>query len=137
MRPIEVVLAVVRCGDLICVARRSQAVGTSRGQWSVVTGYVEAGIDPVEQAWVEVAEELGLQPPELHLCSQLPAVPLTSTTSGKAFVVYPLLFECSSTSDVVLNWEHDAVEWVEPTRLDQPDCVPWQARLVRSLLAYS
>jgi 8-oxo-dGTP pyrophosphatase MutT (NUDIX family) len=105
--------------------------------WSVVTGYIEAGAEPVAQAWVEVAEELGLGPPELSLCHQLPAVPRTSLASAKAFLVYPFLFECMSIDGVVLNWEHDSVKWVEPAWLDQPECVPWQAPLVRSLLSSS
>jgi hypothetical protein len=34
---------------------------------------------------------------------------------------------------VVLDWEHTAVAWVDPSRLDDPDCVPWQRDLVRAL----
>jgi 8-oxo-dGTP pyrophosphatase MutT (NUDIX family) len=133
--PTPIVLAVVRGQDGICVARRSQLVGTSRGLWSVVTGYVEAGCDPVAQAWAEVAEELALEPPALSLHRQYPPLTLTSPTSGKVFLIYPFLFECSPGSTVVLNWEHDCVQWVDPSWLDRSDCVPWQADLVRSLLA--
>jgi 8-oxo-dGTP diphosphatase len=134
MASIEVVLAVVRCGAQICVARRSQAVATSRGQWSVVTGYVEPRVEPRTQAWTELAEELGLGPDQLVLRRELAPVSLTSPSSGKAFLVHPLLFDSSSTR-VVLNWEHEEVKWVEPDWLDQPGCVPWQAEVVRSLLA--
>ena len=109
-------------------------MATSRGLWSVVTGYLEAGVDPEDQAWTELAEELGLRPPELVLRRKLASVPLTSPSSGKAFTVYPFLFDCPS-SGVVLNWEHDAVQWVDPGWLGQPGCVPWQAALVRALLA--
>ena len=130
----QIVLAVVRCGDRICVAQRSQSVATSRGLWSVITGYVEPGTEPEEQAWAEVDEELGLTAPELSLRRRLPAMPLTSPASGKAFLVHPFLFEASSTN-VVLNWEHDAVHWVDASWLDRPGCVPWQAELVRTVLA--
>jgi AcrR family transcriptional regulator len=54
------VLAVVLRDGLICVAQRSASVGTSRGLWSVVTGYLENGIDPLDQVCVELEEELGL-----------------------------------------------------------------------------
>ena len=130
----EIVLAVVCSGERICVARRSQAVATSRGLWSVVTGYVEASIDPVTQVWAEVIEELGLTPGVLHLMRRLEPVPLSSPTSGKEFLVHPFLFECDSGSNVVLNWEHEEVQWVEPTRLQKPDCVRWQYALVDALL---
>jgi 8-oxo-dGTP pyrophosphatase MutT (NUDIX family) len=132
--PTQIVLAVVRCGDRICVAKRSHFVATSRGLWSVVTGYLETGTHPEQQAWTELSEELGLDLPDLILRRRLPPVPLTSPARGKAFLVYPFLFD-SRSSKVVLNWEHDAVQWVDPTWLDQPGCVSWQPPLVRALLA--
>src|SRR5579884_2330966 len=131
----EIVLAVVRCGGRICVARRSQAVGTSRGLWSVVTGYVEPGTQPAAQAWRELDEELGLRPPLVRLLGGLPAVPLASPASGKRFRVFPFLFESQAECPVVLNWEHTDAAWVAPSRLTQSDCVPWQAEVVRTLLA--
>jgi 8-oxo-dGTP pyrophosphatase MutT (NUDIX family) len=116
------------------VARRSQDVATSQGFWSVVTGYLEPGLEPAEQAWTELCEELGLGRPDLRLVRSLPPVPLTSPSSGKRFLVHPFLFERASDREVVLNWEHTAVAWVDPSRLDDADCVPWQRALVRALL---
>ena len=130
----EIVLAVLRCGGQICVARRSQGVATSRGLWSVVTGYVEAATDPLTQVWTELEEELGLGATAIHLVRQLSPVPLTSPTSAKKFLVHPFLFECDPAPRLVLNWEHDDVQWVDPTRLESPDCVSWQLPLVRALL---
>lgn len=124
----------VRHGDRICVAQRSHAVATSRGLWSVVTGYLEDGTDPDDQAWTELGEELGLARSQLTLRRRLPAVPLTSAASGKAFLVHSFLFDATST-DVVLNWENDAAQWVDPGWLDQACCVSWQAQLVRALVA--
>jgi 8-oxo-dGTP pyrophosphatase MutT (NUDIX family) len=132
---IEIVLAVVRCGGQICLARRSQSVATSRGLWSVVTGYLEPNTDPLSQAWTELDEELGLGAPAIRLVRQLAPVPLTSTESGKQFLVYPFLFECPNGPSLVLNWEHDDVQWADPSRLEAPDGVGWQPPLVRALLA--
>src|SRR5215212_1511700 len=125
MAPIEIVMAAVRCGEQLCVLRRSAAVRTSVGRWGVVTGYLEGDAEPLAQAWTELAEELGLEPPALSLVRALPPVPLTSGASGKAFLVHPFLFESVST-EVTLNWEHDAVTWAEPSRLGEADCVGWQ-----------
>lgn len=130
----EIVLAVVRCGIQICVARRSQAVATSQGLWSVVTGYVEPDVDPLSQAWTEVMEELGLHAPSLKLVRRLDPMPLDSPTSGKKFLVYPFLFECDSVDELVLNWEHDEMRWVEPSYIESADCVAWQLPLVHALL---
>jgi ribose 1,5-bisphosphate isomerase len=130
----EIVLAVVRCGDQICLARRSKAVATSRGLWSVVTGYVEPNVDPLTQAWTELAEELGLSPPRIRLLGRMEPVPLESPTSLKEFLVYPFLFECETSEHLVLNWEHDEVQWVQLSRLQLADCVGWQYPLVHALL---
>jgi ribose 1,5-bisphosphate isomerase len=103
--------------------------------WSVVTGYLEPRVEPLAQALDEIREELGLSPPGLALVCDLQPVALTSPSSGKQFLVYPFLFECEGTDQVVLNWEHDEVAWVEPSRLEAADCVQWQPPLVRALLA--
>jgi 8-oxo-dGTP pyrophosphatase MutT (NUDIX family) len=131
----EIVLAVVRCGAQICLARRSQSVATSRGLWSVVTGYLEPATEPLTQAWTELQEELGVCPPDIYLVRRLNPVALKSPTSSKRFLVYPFLFETRRTQPLVLNWEHDDVQWADPSRLESPDCVGWQLPLVRALLA--
>ena len=130
----EIVLAVVQCGAHICMARRSELVGTSKGLWSVVTGYVEPRVEPVEQAWTELREELGLQPPDVWLVRSGPSRALTSPASGKQFLVYPFLFESAAEMAVNLNWEHTDVAWVAPSRLADADSVPWQRDVVMALL---
>lgn len=131
----EIVLAALRCGTQICLARRSQQVATSRGLWSVVTGYLEAGVDPLTQAYTELEEELGLRPPAVHLVTRLEPIPLTSPSSAKEFLVHPFLFECDSSETLVLNWENDEVQWAEPSRLESEDSVRWQLPLVEALLS--
>jgi 8-oxo-dGTP pyrophosphatase MutT (NUDIX family) len=131
----EIILAVVRREELLCVVRRSQLVGSARGQWGVVTGFLEPANQPLAQALQELEEELSLLPTHVSLVRALPAVDLVSAASGKLFRVHPFLFE-SATAEVVLNWEHDAVEWHAPTRLLDSDCVRWQAPLVRALLDF-
>ena len=137
MSPIEIVLVVVQCDGRICVARRSEQVGTSRGLWSLVMGYVEPGIEAAEQAWTEIREELGLEAPDVWLLHSGDPLPLTSPASGKHFLVYPFLFDSAAECEVVLNWEHTEVAWVEPSRLDDTDFVPWQREVVLALLASS
>jgi ADP-ribose pyrophosphatase YjhB (NUDIX family) len=129
-----IVMAVLRCGQKICLARRSLLVGTSRGLWSVVTGYLEPETDPLTQAWTELDEELGLRPPGVQLVGRLDPMQLSSPSSGKEFVVHPFLFECDANEPLVLNWEHDEAQWAELSRLEAPDCVAWQLPLVQALL---
>src|SRR6266568_3728550 len=69
----QIILAVVQNCGRICIARRSEHVGTSRGLWSVVMGYVEPGVEPAEQARTEVQEELGLKAPDVWLVRSGPS----------------------------------------------------------------
>jgi 8-oxo-dGTP pyrophosphatase MutT (NUDIX family) len=130
----EIVLAVLRRGDRIRLARRSEQVATSRGLWSVVTGYVEPGVVPLAQARQELEEELGPNSADLRLVRTLSPVALTSTASGKRFRVYPFLIDGDSDCEVVLNWEHTEQAWVEPARLADCDCVAWQRDIIAALL---
>jgi 8-oxo-dGTP pyrophosphatase MutT (NUDIX family) len=131
---VEIVLVVVQCDGRICLVRRSERVATSRGLWSVVTGYVEPGVDPLEQATRELDEELGLRSPDVVLLRRLEPLPLTSAASGKRFLVHPFLFESGPERHVVLNWEHTELAWAEPVRLADSDCVAWQHEIVQALL---
>ena len=134
MGRIAIVMAVLRCGEKICLARRSQSVGTSRGLWSVVTSYLEPETDPIAQAWIELQEELGLRPPTVRAVGRLDPIPLSSPSSDKQFLVHPFLFECDASEPLVLNWENDEVKWSDPSALEGPDCVAWQLIVVRALL---
>lgn len=87
------------------------------------------------QAYTELQEELGLHPPLVKLIGRLEAVPLSSPSSAKEFLVHPFLFECDSSQELVLNWENDEVQWADPSRLEMPDSVRWQVPLVRALLS--
>ena len=103
--------------------------------WSVVTGYLEPGVDPQTQALTELDEELGLRPPLVQLIARLEPVPLNSPSSSKEFLVHPFLFQCDSSQRLVLNWENDEVQWADPSRLELADSVRWQLPLVRALLS--
>jgi 8-oxo-dGTP pyrophosphatase MutT (NUDIX family) len=137
VKRIQIILAVVQGCGRICIARRSSQVGTSRGLWSVVMGYVEPGVEPAEQAWTEIQEELGLNPPDVWLVRSGPELGMTSPASGKQFLVHPFLFESATQCELTLNWEHSEVAWVEPSRLSATDCVAWQYDVVMALLAQS
>ena len=50
----------------LCLLRRSHAVGSDRGRWHCVTGFVDSGVDPDAQALIEVREETGLTASDLE-----------------------------------------------------------------------
>ena len=55
-----VVAVVVEWRDKIALLKRSQHLAHDRGRWHCVTGYVDPGASPEEQAFRELLEETGL-----------------------------------------------------------------------------
>lgn len=47
--------------------RRSSRVGTYRGRWARVSGYIEKGDQPLTRALKEIEEEVGLGRDEFRL----------------------------------------------------------------------
>ena len=109
----HVVTAFLRNRGEVLLARRSDAVGTYVGQWGAVSGFAEG--DPDEQVRREIEEETGLEDAVTLVRSGRP-VRFTDEDLGREWVVHPYLFDCASR-DVELSEEHDACEWVTPTKI--------------------
>jgi 8-oxo-dGTP pyrophosphatase MutT (NUDIX family) len=119
-----VVACFLRHEGKICLLKRSQAVGSSPGRWHCVTGFLEPGVLPLEQAMTEIAEETGLDARTVRLVGAPEPLRIERPSQGWVWVVYPFLFEAASPS-LRLDWEHDEYRWIEPAELDSSDCVPW------------
>src|SRR5207248_9060697 len=65
LRPTHVVTSFLMRSDTgeprILIVQRSQRVGSYHGQWAGISGFVEPGVTPDEQAFTEMSEETGLQ----------------------------------------------------------------------------
>ena len=117
----EVVAVLVADGRDICLVRRSRTVDSDQGMWHCVTGYLELGIPPREQAIIELTEELGLERTEIQ--SLIGHAPLRLTSAGEVWTVHTYLAH-TAQRDFVLNWENDEYQWIDPQNLPG-DCVPW------------
>src|SRR5579859_7065474 len=51
----------------ILIVRRSQRVGSYHARWAGISGFVEAGVTPDEQAYTEIREETGLQREQVQM----------------------------------------------------------------------
>ncbi|HEX5416372.1 MAG TPA: NUDIX domain-containing protein, partial [Chloroflexota bacterium] len=80
----RVVTAFLQYGSKILVLRRGAGVRTFPGRWAGVSGSIEAGRTPEEQARIEVQEEVGLADDEIFL--EVAGVPLRAEdrSSGRA-----------------------------------------------------
>ncbi|NUB89871.1 NUDIX domain-containing protein [Haloterrigena sp. SYSU A121-1] len=110
----HVVTAFLRNRGDVLLLRRSDAVGTYRGQWGGVSGFAEG--QPDEQVLVEIREETGLEAADVSLVRSGRPVEFEDADLGREWVVHPYLFDCE-TREIELSEEHDAVEWVAPTAM--------------------
>jgi 8-oxo-dGTP diphosphatase len=121
--PTDVVTCfVVREGEILLL-KRSQKVGTYRGRWSGVSGYVET-TDPEAQAWTELREEVGGTPGQLTLRRTGKPLVVTDDTLGRTWRVHPFRFAANADFEPRLDWENLKSCWVTPDSLDSMSTVP-------------
>ena len=120
----HVVACVLRHAGRIALLKRSQAVGSSPGRWHCVTGFVEDGASPLDQALTEIDEETGLGPDLVRLAAAPPPIRIERPEQGWTWIIHPFLFDTASP-ELRLDWEHDEYRWIDPPDLATTDCVTW------------
>lgn len=116
----HVVSCFLECNGRILLLRRSGLVGTFRGRWAGVSGYIETTAD--EQALVEIEEETGLCRGEAKLVKK--GSPLKVEGENVRWVIYPFLFQVKDKDKVRIDWEHSEKRWITPEEIDDYQTVP-------------
>lgn len=119
VRGTPVVTAILQNRGQILILRRSDAVGTFRGRWSAVSGYLEGREDPKVRALREVREETGISRPRFRAAGP----PIHARADTTIFVVHPFLFDVPKRK-VRLDWENVEYRWIHPGELDRFETVP-------------
>ncbi len=119
----EVVTSFLTINQRILLLRRSQKVGTHRGQWSAVSGYLEGNEQPVTRAVTEIREEVGLSDDQINLIREGEVLRAFDEETDTVWVIHPFLFEAKSTT-VQLDWENSEYRWIEPNQLASHETVP-------------
>jgi 8-oxo-dGTP pyrophosphatase MutT (NUDIX family) len=127
-RPQKVVTCFLRRRDpqgkeQILILRRSGRVGTYRGRWAGVSGYLEED-DPTAQAVTEIREETGLTADDVALVRAGDPLPVEDVESGLSWLVHPFLFDMRSDKELELDWESVEARWIAPEELSAYDTVP-------------
>ncbi len=110
--------------DEVLLLRRSGQVGTYRGRWAGVSGYVEEGVTPLEQAYREMGEEVGLGRDAVRLLTEGEPLIVVDESIDTRWTVHPFLFEAPRPDDVRLDWEHTESRWVRPEEVSGMETVP-------------
>jgi translation initiation factor 2B subunit (eIF-2B alpha/beta/delta family) len=121
-----VVTCFLRSEGEVLLLRRSDAVGSYRGQWGGVAGHVadDAGRDrdPKTAARAEIDEETGLAD-AVTLVRQGDSFRVEDADRGVWWVVHPFLFDCKART-VQTNQETTETAWVHPPEILTRETVP-------------
>jgi 8-oxo-dGTP diphosphatase len=117
----------------VLVLKRSSKVGTYRGHWAGVSGYLERAT-PLEQAFTEMAEEVGLCRSDVSLVRAGDPLEVVDRTRGRAWRVHPFLFSLGEPGKIRLDWENTEMRWVPPEELSKLRTVPALALALERVL---
>ncbi len=119
----DVVTVFLSHGNKVLVLKRSGKVGTYRGRWAGVSGYLESE-DPLDQAHTEMAEEVGLGKKDVTLVKAGKPLEVIDTDRDRAWRVHPFLFAVAEPDKIRLDWEHVEMRWILPEEIVQLQTVP-------------
>ena len=125
----HVVTSILKNRDLILLLQRSDKVGSYRGQWAGVSGYMEAGERDERAARREMKEETGNV--DAKLIKRLE--PQRFRDASVVWCVHPFLFEVKDPT-IEIDWEHKGFEWVAPEDVSRFPTVPGLQQVVCKLL---
>jgi len=118
----KVVTCFLESAGEILILRRSEAVGSYRGRWAGVSGYIETTAD--EQALTEIEEETGLARGEVALIKKGEPLAVEDEGLGIRWVVHPYLFRIKDRDKIRIDWEHKEARWIKPEDVERYQTVP-------------
>jgi 8-oxo-dGTP pyrophosphatase MutT (NUDIX family) len=124
MDTVDVVTAFIRSHGKILLLQRSQKVGSYRGCWAGVSGYLEQET-ALAQALTEIREETGLLADQVELRVEAVVLEVTDGELNRCWRVHPFLFELrDATAIIQIDWEHEQYQWSTPDKMKTLETVP-------------
>ena len=108
----------------LLIVQRSQRVGSYNARWAGISGFLEAGVTPEEQAFTEIREETGLQGEQVRMLKRGKVVEYEDASIGRHWYIHPFLFEVSAPDAVALDWEAVEMRWIVPSDIHTFQTVP-------------
>jgi 8-oxo-dGTP diphosphatase len=108
----------------ILLVKRSGRVGSYHERWSGISGFLEPGVSPEEQAYTEIREETGLQANQVRLLRRGQVVEHNDEELRRRWLVHPFLFEVHNPETIALDWENLELRWITPAELASYATVP-------------
>lgn len=120
----------------ILLLRRSGKVGTYRGRWAGVSGYIEGCENPYSRAVKEVEEEVGLDRNQIELVKAGSPITIVDREIETLWIVHPFLFK-AETDKIKIDWETLEARWVNPSELRMYETVPMLPETLNRVKEYS
>ncbi len=118
----KVVTCFLKSDNKILILRRSKKVGSYRGRWGGVSGYIET--TPDDQALLEIEQETSLPAGDVRLVKRGEPLSVKDFEVGVTWVVHPYLFEIRDPDKIKINWENKELKWIKPEELVNYETVP-------------
>lgn len=131
MKQRHVVTSILMNKGKVLILKRSKKVGSFRGKWAGVSGFIEKNETPLQAAFKEIREETCLKKKDVKLWAK--AEPVTTRKGGIEWVVHPFLFE-TRTGKIKTDWEHDCCEWIHAKDMKKYKTVPRLEEIAKKLL---
>jgi 8-oxo-dGTP diphosphatase len=134
--PDVVTVIIINEKDEILILKRSSKVRTYKGCWGGVAGYVESGEEPIDTAFKEIFEEIGLEKKDVEFVKKASPVTFTDIYENKKYnwKIFPFLFKTQKKGKLKIDWEHTKYSWINPLKVGEIDTVPHFRKVVSSLL---
>lgn len=108
----------------ILIVRRSQRVGSYNARWAGISGFVEPGVTPDDQAYTEIREETGLQRDQLRMLKRGAVIEHVDASLNRHWYIHPYLFEVLTPDAIKIDWEATEMRWIAPSELGNYETVP-------------
>jgi 8-oxo-dGTP diphosphatase len=118
----HVVTCFIEFQGKILLLQRSQQVGSHKGKWAGVSGYLETS--PDEQSLKEIREETALESQDIRLLKKGIILEVDDYQTGVHWIVYPYMYQVYDPVKIRIDWEHCNMQWIIPEEIKIMDTVP-------------
>lgn len=101
----------------ILIVKRSQKVGTYRGLWNGISGFIDEPKSIEEFAKQELMEEVAFDERVIASMGVCRPYEVDDQGIGRTWVVYPVLVMLRQKPAITLDWEHTDFAWINPEAL--------------------
>ena len=108
----------------LLIVQRSQRVGSYNERWAGISGFLETGVTPDEQAYTEIREETGLQGKQIRMLKRGKVIEYEDASIGRHWYIHPFLFEVLTPDAITLDWEAIQMHWILPSEIEAFQTVP-------------